>query len=323
MTTLDRAFIKAFAASAPPALAEDKTAVPLRSSNATETKRAPGAPKAFDAADSSAPAPDPLSPPLPLSSFARQPQVQDSFRALLEIDRAAFPAACGELLGRAGHDWDRFTEQLIEQMGQGQKCIAVTGIARGDGSTTVSLTLAKHVAARGLRPVVVDADPQNPALARSCGVSVQTGWNDLVSSELPLGEALIMAVEDGVTLMPWRGGGVPLAQLTESLRTASIFGTLREHYDLVLLDMMPLEAPTSIAELTAFAGAIRLDALYLIHNVRTTSREQLIATCSKLRGAGLPLAAVIENFVSPRIPGEPSGRDESPAAAGHRMAAHG
>ena len=144
-----------------------------------------------------------------------------------------------------------------------------------------------------------------------------------MSSELPLGEALISAVEDGVTLMPWRGGAVSVSQLTESPRTASIFGTLREHYDLVLLDTMPLDDRSTIAELAALAGAIRLDALYLIHNVRTTSREQLIASCSKLRGAGLPLAAVIENFVSPEVPGEPDGRDESPAAAGRKQAAHG
>lgn len=311
MTTLDRAFIKAFAPSTPAATAgAEKPAEAPRPQQAAESKPPTAAPEA-------------LSPPLPLSSFAPPPPVNDSFRALLEIDRAAWPPACSELLERAGHDWDRFTAQLIERMGQGQKCIALASIARGDGSTTISLALAKHMAARGLRPVVVDVNPENPALARSCEISVHTGWDDLLSSEMPLGEALITAVEDGVTLMPWRGSAVSVSQLAGSKRVSDIFGTLREHYDLVLLDTMPLVGQTTIADFASFAGVIRLDALYLIHNVRTTSPEQLTAASSKLHRAGLPLVAVIENFVSPAGPGEPSAPGESPDAAGGNLVAIG
>jgi Mrp family chromosome partitioning ATPase len=244
------------------------------------------------------------------------------FRAFLEIDRAVWPAACGELLDRAGRDWDRFTEQLIERMGRGEKCIALAGSAHGDGNTTISLALARHVAARGLRPLVVDADPENPELARSCGVAVQTGWDDVLLSGLTAGEALISAVEDGVTLLPWRGRDATLAELAATQGIGEIFRALREHYDLVLLDAMPLVARATIADFAVLARAIDLDAVYLIHNVRTTSREQLLALCAKIRDCGLSLAGVIENFLPPAPDGAARLR-EFHAAADARPSAIG
>lgn len=333
MTLLDRAFIKAFT---------DTAAHPAAPHATPIARRPPEAPRPSIVKSTNRPAhaaaspfavvlpeesallePDARNPTLPLSSFAPPIKVDDACRALLEIDRAAWPEACGDLLLRARGDWDRFAEQLIERMGQGQKCIALSSLARGEGRTTVALALAKHVASRGLRPVIVDADMENPALARTCGVSAHTGWDDLVASELPLGEALITAVEDGVTLMPWRGPAATAAKLAQSLRIASIFGTLREHYDLVLLDTMPLVGQTAIADLAAFAAAIHLDSLYLIQDLRTTTREGLIAACSKLRDSGLPLAGVIENFVSPASPGKPPARGESPVVAGRRLISRG
>jgi Mrp family chromosome partitioning ATPase len=315
MSIVDQAFIKAFASPGLQTATGTKTESLRTRVPATATSRETSL--AHDRVAEPLDGPHGLDAPGSSPALARGSKGDEAFRAFLEIDRAAWPEACGELLDRAGRDWDRFTEQLIERMGQGEKCIALAGSAHGDGNTTISLALARHVAARGLRPLVVDADPENPELARSCGVSVQTGWDDVVVSGLSAGEALIMAVEDGVTLLPWRGRDVSMAELAANERVGEVFGTLREHYDLVLLDAMPLVARAMIADFAALAGAIRLDAVYLIHNVRTMSREQLSALCAKIRESGLPLAGVIENFVPP-APTGPARSREFHSAAGPR-----
>ncbi|REK19048.1 MAG: hypothetical protein DWQ37_02490 [Planctomycetota bacterium] len=238
-------------------------------------------------------------PSRPLSSYAAPtPKIHDSSQALLEVDRLIWPESCDALLERAKRQWQGFRKHLVERMGQGQKCLAFSSLERGDGRTTTTLALAKHMVAEGSRVVVVDADVENPALVRGCGISVQSGWDDLVGSELALGEALIAAPQDGLTLMPWRGGPVSLMDLATSLRTGRIFGTLREQYDLVLLDTLPLGAKATLDDLAAFARTIHLDALYLIQNVRGTSRGELASMCARVRRAGLPLTAIIENFVA-------------------------
>jgi Mrp family chromosome partitioning ATPase len=307
MTNLDRAFIKAFEDNppAPTSARRDAPQAPLSDSAARPDRPSPP----IRSIDERAPGGE-FDTRLPLSTFAARPKIHDSCRALLEIDRADWPAAASDLLSRASRQWDQFIDRIIEGTTQGHKTIAIASADRGDGRTTVALALAKHAAGRGLRLVAVDADLENPALARSCGVRAHTGWDDLAASELPLGEALISAIEDGVTLLPWRGPAAALADLGGSLRVAGIFGTLREHYDLVVLDTMPLAGRTTIADFAAFAAAIHLDAVYLLQNVRTTPREELVATSAKLRRAGLPLAGVIENFVTSR------GLDET--AADHR-----
>ncbi len=324
MTPFDQAFIKAFSPSGPlPDPSHGERTRPPHVVPAVGPAQAP--PEPAPAAQPSSlgglkldtkPAPAHR----PLSSFAARPKVHDSCRALLEVDHLQWPQACEELLERGGKQWDGLVELVIQRLGEGHKCVALASSERGDGRTTTVLALARQLAGRGLRPVVVDVDGRNPQLVRTCGVSVHTGWDDLIASELPLGEALITAVEDGVTLMPWRSGEMSLSELAPSLRTAQIFGSLREHYDVLLLDTIPLMGQTAIADFARFATAVHLDALYLIHNVRTTSREQFASTCAKLRRAGVPLGGMIENFVS-STRGDESAAGTAPLASGGRIVA--
>ena len=305
MTTFDRAFIKAFTETpahpgAPPAKAVAPPHVP-------QTKSAParlgGSPAR--ASELGEPAPRPTKtapPPQPLSSFTPQPKLHDGCRALLEVDRFHWPTAVEELLAKASSQWDLFAEQLVAQMGQGKKCLAIGSLTRGVGRTAITLAIAKHLAARGQRTVAVDADPERPGLVRTCGVSVHTGWDDLVSSELSLGESLIASIEEGITVMPWRTAVPGGRALPASLRVSTLFGSLREHYDLILLDCAPMTGKTAIADFAAFAKAAHLDALYLVHNLNQPAHRPLAELCSRLSNAGLPLAGVIENFVTTAAP---------------------
>jgi Mrp family chromosome partitioning ATPase len=201
--------------------------------------------------------------------------------------------------------------------------IELASCRRGEGRTTVSLVVAKHLAARGLRPVVVDADSQNPNLARNCGISDHAGWGDVLEGQRPLGEALVAAVEDGVTLMPWRGSTVGSTTLASSPGIATGFAMLRERYDLTLLDTMPLANEASIGEFAALAASIRLDGLYLIHDTRRSADGELARACGQLRAAGVRVEGIIENFVAPERASPPAGQEESKPVAGPQLAAYG
>jgi Mrp family chromosome partitioning ATPase len=298
MTVLDRAFIKAFQAPvndgkkvAPPHM---RPALPPAVAPSTARKRAIGL----------ADVPDPIHSLAPLSSFAVPTKVQDSFRAEHEVDRLTWPPACQKLLSQASRAWSGFGDQLIERCGQGQKCIAITSTQRGEGRTTVCLATAKYMSERGLRGVVVDADFENPTLATTCGLATFTGWGGVLRGELPLGEALVAAIDDGMTLMPWRAADAAISDLCTSQRTATSFGMLREHYDFVLLDTMPMAGQTTISDFASFASTIRLDTAYMIQDVRWTLEEQLTAACAKMERAGMHVAGIIENFLSPPGRGE-------------------
>jgi Mrp family chromosome partitioning ATPase len=234
----------------------------------------------------------------PLSSYTPRPKVHDSWRAMLEVDRFPWPATCEELLVRLRPHWDRFADTIIEALAGGHKCLGVSSLHRNVGRTTTLLALSRLLASRGMRPVLVDADCTRPELGEACGVVVQTGWDDLLASELALGESLIAAVEDGVTLLPWRTAVTSGAVLPTSLKAGGIFGTLREHYDLVLVDLPPLGTKPSVAEMAAFATTIHLDRLYLVDDLRDHDRDTLTSACNKLNRAGLSVTGIIENFAA-------------------------
>jgi Mrp family chromosome partitioning ATPase len=322
MTVLDRAFIKAF--QAPVDDGKDAARSPIRPPHAPAMMTpAPGKRASGNRAIGVADVPEPIHALAPLSSFAVAAKIHDSFRAEHEVDRLTWPPACQLLLSQVSRAWSTFADQLVERCGQGQKCIAITSTQRGEGRTTVCLATAKYLSERGLRGVVVDADFENPALATLCGLATYTGWGGVLRGELPLGEALVAAIDDGMTLMPWRAADASLSELSTSQRTATSFAQLREHYDFVLLDAMPMAGQTTISDFAGFASTIRLDAAYMIQDVRWTLEEQLTAACAKMERAGLHVAGIIENFLSPPGRGESAVRKMVRSATGIKLSTPG
>ncbi len=297
MTSFDRSFIKAY--TDPPHAAES----PARAAVAPHIVSPPGVGRRpvgtslrmDDTESAQRVASETLRP---LSSYTPRPKVHDAWRAMLEVDRFAWPACCEELLVRLRPHWDQFADSIVEAMTTGQKCLGIGSLHRNVGRTTTLLALAKLLANRGMRPVLVDADCVQPQLAEACGVAVQTGWDDLLASELALGESLIAAVEDGVALLPWRSSVAMGAVLPSTAKAAGIFSALREHYDLVLVDLPPLGNKPTVAEFSAFANAVHLDQMYLVDDLRDHDRDALASACAKLARAGLNVKGIIENFAA-------------------------
>jgi Mrp family chromosome partitioning ATPase len=217
----------------------------------------------------------------------------------LEVDSLSWPIACVDLLDRASARWDRFAEHLTDRSSEDNKTVMIVSCRRGEGRTTIALATARHMAARGLRCVVVDADFENPTLAAHCGVSPQMGWGEVIDGDLPFGEALIAGVNDNVTVMPWQGPAGRLAQSSAALRATTGFRLLREHYDLVIIDAMPLGGMSAEAELASLAKATGPCGVYLVRDVRATQPQQMAAACARLGRMSIKVTGVIENFFDP------------------------
>ena len=120
----------------------------------------------------------------------------------------------------------------------------------------------------------------------------------MLAGDISLGEALIASAKDGAALLPWHGPRLPAAGWANTLSITTTFSMLRDHFDLVVLDAMPLDSATAISEFASLAEAIRLDAAYVIFDARSTPPSSLTATCAKLRQAGVRVEGLIENFTS-------------------------
>ena len=219
-------------------------------------------------------------------------------RPLLEVDRFHWPQGSARLSDAAGSQLEELAEAIAMECRRGRKVVAMSSCRRGDGCTTLTLAIAPRLVKKGLRVVLVDADFHNPLLARRLGLAPETGWEEVLAGRLPLTEVMIESVEDRLVLLPLRE---PVPGRTYELGAqpdpAVSLAALKEHYDLILLDLGRFGRTPRTATTLPLPDATWIDAAVLIHNVRSTPQQDLTRTRRKIRDAGIVEAGIAENFV--------------------------
>jgi succinoglycan biosynthesis transport protein ExoP len=157
--------------------------------------------------------------------------------------------------------------------------IAIAGLKRGQGTTTIAATIARWAVANGKRILLVDADLANPQLSRSVGLSPNVSWLNLIREDLIPSEAIIRSKASGVCIMPlaavvtsqtWAG---PIYD-----RLGGLLEQVRHGFDLILMDVGPVGQLSN--ELSNHA--LMLDALMIVDE-NPTSAEFLKAKAHLLK----------------------------------------
>ena len=160
-------------------------------------------------------------------------------RPALEVDAVRWPAMCETLLMQHGERFDRMAVEICREAGLGQKIIAITGLRRGEGRTTLALCLARRLAAGRASVALVDADFSNPSLAAQLHISVDRGWEAVMRSEETLWEVMIESVSDRLAVVPLAAEAAS-DYSPAAFRIAATLNELAEHYDVVLVDAGPI-----------------------------------------------------------------------------------
>ncbi|MGA2031529.1 MAG: cellulose synthase operon protein YhjQ/BcsQ [Thermoguttaceae bacterium] len=230
---------------------------------------------------------DPFSPPA------------QSWRPALQVDHFAFSPDCDRLCTIAIRYMDPLNEALVANLRAGRKIVGFTGSALGAGTTTLVQVAARSLAQRGLRVVLVDADPARAQLARQLGLAVQVGWEDVLHQALPLEEVVIESIADGLSILPMCAAErSEMTGYPDEARMAADLETLAAHYDAVLIDLGILEAADEQAgrRSSALGLAARLDGVVLVYDSRTTVSDRLAEVQRRLAAAGVVQTGVIQNF---------------------------
>jgi Mrp family chromosome partitioning ATPase len=162
------------------------------------------------------------------------------------------------------------------------------------------LCAARRLAERGVRLVLVDADLSRPRLAKRLGVQPQSGWNEISGEDGTfLASAVVEAAASNLALSGVREPASPNDRACgDWSRLAPCIKTLKNHYEMVLVDLGPLEDIESIGDSLGRTTGGKIDAVLLVRNPRLTTEARLAAVEQQLTAAGVALAGVIENFVA-------------------------
>jgi polysaccharide biosynthesis transport protein len=176
--------------------------------------------------------------------------------------------------------------------------VVVTSALGGEGKTTTALDLARSLAQKGERVLLVESDLRRPRLAAALGLEAGPGLSDLLAGpgpsdllagQAPLAAALRDGDVEGLQVLP--GGTVPPnpAELLGSARMGELVRELRKGHDRVLLDAPPVLPVTD-----AVVTAARADGVLLVVRWGRTRRAEVADAVGMLeRGRATVVGAVL------------------------------
>ncbi|OHB78357.1 MAG: hypothetical protein A2W31_16095, partial [Planctomycetes bacterium RBG_16_64_10] len=230
--------------------------------------------------------------------LVRPTPVDEAFLPALEVDRFRWPNVCDALLEQSGAHLDDVARRLLAAAAAGQRVVAIGSCQRGMGCTTTLLCFARQLANQARTVAMVDADFRHPDLAARLGVAVTVGWDDVLRDERPLAEALVRSGQDRLALLPLRGTTPDGSVLAGNLPSSTSLRVLRQHFDLVLLDLGPVLENTAVAAGRPDAERAGVDAAVLVHNPQTTARGDLHHVAEALERVGVPAIGIAETFTA-------------------------
>ncbi len=235
-------------------------------------------------------------------SSKSQPTMPDGLaaRPTFEVDRFAWPDICNQWIRRAAEPVDQLVQGLLAEAALGRKIIAITGTARGEGRTALTLLLARRMAATGAKVLAVDADFNSPQLATRLGMAIESGWEQSLAAPDGVSpwETMIESLDDRLTIAPLatRTRLNVTAEVAE--RAAQMLNELQARFDTVLVDAGPLLAPPEeTPELQGlFAAEGSFGAAVIVADVRADDRQRLTALSRLLLDANIAPLGIAENF---------------------------
>ncbi|HXY17075.1 MAG TPA: polysaccharide biosynthesis tyrosine autokinase [Gaiellaceae bacterium] len=185
------------------------------------------------------------------------------------------------------------------------KVITITSFEAGEGKTSVVEGLGAAAYRAGQRVLVVDGDVRTRTLSRRLGHEGQSGFTTLLANRMsmnarsvvpmdtasrlgaPTGDPIVRT-STGLSVLPAGPSPPNPASLLATDRLRQLFDSLRESYDLILIDSPPYSA---LADASLLAAAS--DGSIVVARTRQTLKENLPAVVEGLRSGPSPVLGLV------------------------------
>jgi tyrosine-protein kinase len=187
----------------------------------------------------------------------------------------------------------RTSLQFARQDGQARS-VVVTSPAASEGKTATTANLGVVFAQAGERVVLVSCDLRRPRLGRFFGLDEQMGLTTVLQGQQSLDGAL-QQVPGHDRLCVLAAGPIPPnpAELLSGSSAGEVFTTLRERFDLVLIDSPPVLPVTDAVVLSKTA-----DATLLVVAAGQTTRAALRRAAERLNQVSAAVLGIVLNEVT-------------------------
>ena len=175
------------------------------------------------------------------------------------------------------------------------RVIAITAARPAEGKTVLTVSLGRSAKLAGEKVLLIECDLRQPKFARIFGAEPEFGLSDLLRGTVRLDDLLR---EDPLTGLAYIAAGKPggdMLSLFLSDAMARLISTVRDQYDLILLDTPPVQAMSEARVVAAIA-----DAVLLCVRWRDTPRAVLRHSLNLLRETHANVIGTVLTRVNPR-----------------------
>ena len=227
-------------------------------------------------------------------AYQRQTQIRSRGLAVnWEVDHFHCPPICQRLQSLTGEHLYRIATSLLHEPQSEGTIAAITGVNPQEGRTTVLISLAYVAATLSKRIAMIDGHLATPDLGPLLGIQLDRGWES-VSLGMPIGDAAVASLAESLILFPLgrlirQQNGPQPAEGADS-----ILKSLRENFDLVLLDAGPM----FVAAHNWFnrSCAHLIDTAIILRDKRHVAVDQINDASIRIQHADVSCISVLENF---------------------------
>ena len=178
------------------------------------------------------------------------------------------------------------------------RAILVTSTAPAEGKSTTAANLAISMAQSDKRVLLVDCDFRKPSLHRAFNIINVKGLTNVLVEDLPYTE---IANDVGIRNLQLLTSGPKPPNPSELLGSAKMklfLDTLREDYDMIILDTPPILPVTDAAVLSRV-----VDGCILVLSYGLTNYEMAYRAKESLQKVGAKILGTVINNIPPRSQG--------------------
>lgn len=171
------------------------------------------------------------------------------------------------------------------------KVFVVSSPLPADGKSTTAVNLAITLAQAGQRTVLVEADLRRPRVSEYLHLEPTVGLTTVLIGRIEVMDAIQPWGDDGLHVIS--SGAIPPnpAEMLQSKAMTSVLETLRQHYDVILIDAPPLLPVTDAALL-----AQQADGAILVVRHGKTTKEQASLAVQRLESVDARLLGTVFNM---------------------------
>lgn len=212
------------------------------------------------------------------------PQADSAPQAILQAPRSGFAETFRNLLQAIDH-----------ADGRRARVVGITSALAGEGKTTVAICLARTIALRGERVVLIDCDARGGGLGAMFGGAGKPGLTEVLRGDATLDEALVHDEASGACILPIAASAAGGSGVSDTLAMAALIEDLRRRFEHVLIDnsaVLPAAEARTIAALA--------DMLIVLVRWRSTADKSLKETLRLLGRENARIGGIVLSFVDLR-----------------------